>query len=474
MARFLLQHRIFIDFKTVKDLESQFGIISPGTLIQFDIFDSGIKEFFVNPIFILSKMRTCGTVITNENLDFDSFKEFYLRFQKLISAYSIDFSSNSVNYLNLFTFQQEAHSHQELLLVIDEPKGNTFTLDLTKGSHNLLKLKEKCLKNIPILLGIILSNECDLKILPKALVSSRVIGIQFYFKESFCRYTKLIEIVKIRSFQILTFNCYEQGISLISYFMARFKNEFPCWSKVEHLGFPIFPHAPLSDSLQNIPSNLKSLNLKLLHQNYEPIEGIKIISVKELKIELDYDNPEFNSEELLAVFPNLSKLVIDTKGNLKLFQIKNENLIEIKIYCSCMENLFEFSNRLINHSNLESVCISESQGGFVGWKRNGNNVNYKFVTNRSIDIFNSEFKDFKWAMDELEPLPKYASNLINEVSRSQSLFSLKRKYQIINFDKERTRKLKESFNTKYGIEFSKLGELRVSIEYEYQLKMYKN
>ena len=295
-ARFLLQHRIFIDFKTVKDLESQFGIISLGTLIQFDIFDSEIKEFFTNPIFILSKMRTCATVITNGNLDFNSFKEFYLRFQKLISAYSIDFSSNSVNYLNLFTSQQEAHSHQELFSGKDEPKWNTFTLDLTKGSHSLSQLKEECLENIPILLGIILSKECNLKILSKALISPRVIGIQFYFKESFYNYTKLIEIVKVRSFQILTFNCYEQGISQISLFMNQIKNEFPCWNEVKHLGFPIFQHTPLSDSLQNIPSNLKSLNLKILHQNYEPIEGIKNISVKELKINFDTFCISFISE----------------------------------------------------------------------------------------------------------------------------------------------------------------------------------
>ena len=146
--------------------------------------------------------------------------------------------------------------------------------------------------------------------------------------------------------------------------------------------------------LRNSSSKLEKVRILLSSPNRESIDKIEITSVKELNLEFHHDKCQQRIANVLSFFPNLEKVTIDSFYTLSPFEIQHQNLTEIKIKCPRLEEQSEIFAHLASNPNLKSVSIEEKEGRLIEWKRDGNQVHFKFDVDNKKKI---HYEGINWA-----------------------------------------------------------------------------
>ena len=367
-----------------ENISSLLTTIPDGSLMELNVFHPEVNEFASNPNVFLNKIEKCKHFAIKSDISAELFEDFYFKMKESFLANFIDNTFYFTNYLNLFS----SPTHQSQHAAFFQKKRNTWDwneniyLDLGEFSQGIPQYEatDYSLETATHLL-VSIGKNARLDLLEKAFDNKNMLSIQIDFQRSFNQFNQLIEIIRGKTLQSLIINpAFDEMENGLKFIDDLIKTSF--WIGLKHLEIFHVSLKVISKVLDSLPPNLQKLELLLPELSngkfYSKGESLKYLSVRELKI-LSYGNFDCakDIEELLLLFPNLERLTFGSNGPLKPFEIKNNQLSELTIQFSELEEGDKFIKELINSTTLTRGCVRRDLSNGIKWKKHEGRIYYE-------------------------------------------------------------------------------------------------
>ena len=375
--------------ENTKNISSLLTAIPERSLIGLSVFHPEVTKFAFDLNVFLNKIEKCHHLRIESEISSELFEDFYSKMKESILENVIDNTSYTVSYLNLFP----SPSHQSKHSAFFEKKTNTrdwdkrLYLDLTESSLGIPRYEVTDYSlEAALHLHVSMGKNSRLDLLEKAFDNRSMKSIQIDFHRSFNQFDELIEVIKGKTLQFLNINpAFDEIKNGLKFINDLINTHF--WIRLEHLDIFKVSLQVISKVLDSLPPNLQTLKFDLPRSsngefnkkmNDSKGESLKYTSVRELKIKAyGYFDYTKDIEELLLLFPNLERLTFDSDGPLKPFEIKNNQLTELSIECSELEDVDNFIKELINSSTLTLVEIKRRPCDTIKWKKHEGRIYYE-------------------------------------------------------------------------------------------------
>ena len=385
-------NKLYFTIGNSQNISSSIKAIEAKKFECLDIFNSQMNILDLDLREMLSKMRICGPMRISGDFNVECFKEFYFKMKAAISRITIHTTGWYTSYLNFFTSLQSPGYFKNLLIRKERDiwnEGRVFFLQLIESSDRIADYEKMDFQSEPFTHLLIYIDNCRrFDLLKGAFNNDKIIAVNLAFNSVFNQFDELMDILKEKSFLLLTLETSNVGVENEQKFVANLsKTSF--WNELEYLNFNFVSLQAILIGLEYLPCNLKNLTLRLpgpsngqfskMVSNSKEEKELKNQFVEELKISY-LKNFDYTSdfEQLQMLFPNLRKLTIDGNNkHLKPFNVLNVQLKELVITCDSLDNEDNFIKELMNSPSLTSVHIEISEK-VIRWKKEDGRIYAKF------------------------------------------------------------------------------------------------